>query len=123
MIWNLMIIIGILFVINGFVSMGHSRAVEKVRGQMPDRAEIYYGGAKGLLFFSSTDVLLAVKNNGSILKAFSIKSGWLRRSRAEELALKGCQIQSLAKEIPALQPAQQKACIMASRQYERRKRR
>ena len=121
MVWNLIILIGALFIVNGLFSMGHSRTVENVRKQMPKKTEIYYGGSRGLLFMPSTDVMLAVQSNGNILKAFSIKSGWLRLSRAEELKISGCKMQSLEKYIDELLPAQQKACKMAVRQYQRKK--
>ncbi len=121
MVWNLIILIGVLFIINGLFSMGHSRTVENVKKQMPKKTEIYYGGSRGLLFMPSTDVMLAVQNNGNILKAFSIKSGWLRLSKAEELKLSGCRIQSLEQHVNDLPLAQQKACKMAVRQYQRKK--
>lgn len=121
MIWNLIILIGVLFIVNGLFSMRHSKIVESVKKKMPKKTQIYYGGTKGMLFMPSTDVMLAVQNNGCILKAFTIKSGWLRLSRSEELKLAGCKMQSLEKSIEKLHPAQQKACRMALRQYERRK--
>ena len=120
MVWNLIILIGVLFIVNGIFSMGHSRTVENVRKQMPGKTEIYYGGSRGMLFMPSTDVMLAVQKNGNILKAFSIKSGWLRISRAEELDLCGQGILSLENHIGNLNPAQQRACKMAVRQYQKK---
>ncbi|MCI8991936.1 MAG: hypothetical protein HFG80_04270 [Eubacterium sp.] len=122
MLWNIIILIGALFIVNGIVSTCHTRVVEKVRKQMPEQTEIYCGGAKGLLFITSTDVMLAVKKNGCIAKAFCIKSGWLRKSKAEELAIEGWNMNRLRNEIPSLQEKQQKACRMAFRHYEWSKR-
>ena len=95
MINTIILVIGILFIVNGITAMGNSKVIEKVRSQMPQGCDIYFGGSKGLLLLSSTDAMIAVGKNGSIAKAFCIKSGWLRKSRLQELYLNGYKMESI----------------------------
>lgn len=121
MLTTVFMVLGILFVINGISSMGNSRVVEKVRAEMPGGCEIFFGGSKGLLFLSSTDALVAVGKNGKIAKAFCIKSGWLRKSKSEDLHLDGYKMEKISDHLGNLKAPEQKACSMALRQYMRRR--
>ena len=121
MITTIFLILGILFILNGIASMGNSRVVEKVRGQMPRDCDIFFGGAKGLLLLSSTDALVAVRKNGKIAKAYCIKSGWLRRSKANDLHLDGYKMEKISDHMGEMKGQEQKACSLALRQYMRRR--
>ena len=121
MITTIIMILGILFILNGISSMGNSRVVEKVRAQMPQGCDIFFGGSKGLLFLSSTDALVAVWRNGKIAKAYCIKSGWLRKSKSKDLHLDGYKMEKISDYMGNLKGQEQKACSMALRQYMRRR--
>ena len=119
MIWNGMLLFGVLFIINGIVIMVHSKLLENIRKKMPTDVTIFSGTSKGLLFLASTDVMLGVSSRGIIKEAFSIKSGWLRKSRVQELtSLRGRKIMLLSNIDDTLTIPQQKACQMAAKRYQ-----
>ncbi len=122
MLWNVLMVLGVLFIINGMTISRHTRALEMIRKKMGKNTEIYSGMHKGLFFLSSTDVMLDVGSNGAVRKAFGIKSGWLRKTTFEEIALGGINIAKLDNHMESLSPAEKKACMMAARQYEIRNR-
>lgn len=121
MIPTVFMVLGIVFVLNGISTMRNSKVVENVRAQMPADCEIFYGGSKGLLFLTSTDALVSVQKNGIINKAFCIKSGWLRKSKAENLHFDGYRMEKISDHIGELKGPEQKACSMALHQYMRRR--
>lgn len=120
MVTGIIMIIGVLFIMNGVTSMGHSRVVERIRRQIPQTCEVIAGGNPGLLMLTSTNVMVGVRSSGRIAKAFSIRSGWLRRSKAEELPLDGLKVEELQEHVESLKPAEQKACMMILRTYRRK---
>ena len=122
MITTIILVIGVLFILNGFTSMMNARTVEGVRAAMPEGCDIYTGSSKGLFCLSSTDAMIAVRKNGSIEKAFLIRRGWLRKSNSAELSLSG-KMEQLANKISEMKPMEQKACTMALHQYTRTNRR
>ena len=118
----IMIIIGILFILNGITTMINSRVVENVRAQMPKGCEIYYGGSKGLLFVCSTDALISVGKNGRIAKAFCIRSAWMTKTRSKDLHLDGVNMERISDHFEGLKNPEQRACSMALRQYQKKRR-
>ena len=122
MLWNALIVLGVLFIINGITINRHTRALEMIRKKMGKNTDVYTGMHKGLLFLSSTDVMLDVGSNGVVRKAFGVKSGWLRKTTFEEIALNGVNIRKRDGHTDGLSPAEKKACTMAARQYEIRNR-
>lgn len=122
MLWNILVVIGVMFIINGITMTKHTKALETLRENIGKNADIYSGTQKGLLFMTSTDVMLDIGSNGVIKKAFGIKSGWLRKTMSEELPLNGVRISNLLSHKDELSTAEHKACRMAARQYEIRNR-
>lgn len=117
--WNLMLVFGALFIANGVFIMMHAKQLEDIRKKIPNGIKIFSGTSKGILFLVSTDVMIGVEKNGVIKEAFSIKSGWLRKSSVEELSsLKGLKIMSLFHMEDTLTVPQSKACRMAAKRYQ-----
>ena len=52
MLWNALIVLGLLFIINGITISRHTRALETIRKKMGKDTDIYTGIHKGLLFLS-----------------------------------------------------------------------
>lgn len=120
MVTGIIMLIGVLFILNGLTSMGNSKVVARTRAQIPQGCEVYAGGNPGLLMLTSTNVLVGVQPSGTIRKAFVIRSGWLRRSKAKELPIAGSKIGQLEKKMEDFTPAEQRACMMVLKSYRRK---
>ena len=120
MVSGIIMLIGVLFILNGISSMGNSKVVERTRKQIPGGCKVYAGGNPGLLMLTSTNLMVGVRPSGRIAKAFVIRSGWLRKSKAEELPLEGCRMDQLQERMEDRKPAEQRACMMVLRNYRRK---
>ena len=120
MVTGIIMLIGVLFILNGISSMGNSRVVARTRALIPGGCEVYAGGNPGLLMLTSTNIMVGVRPSGRIARAFVIRSGWLRKSKAEELPIKGERIEDLEKCMEDRNPAEQRACMMVLRNYRRK---
>ena len=120
MVTGIIMLIGVLFILNGLTSIGNSKVVARTRGQIPANCKVYAGGNPGLLMLTSTNLMVGVRPSGRIAKAFVIRSGWLRRSRAEELPLEGCRMDQLQEKMEGRKQSEQRACLMVLRNYRRK---
>lgn len=120
MLTGIIMLIGILFILNGITSIGNTRVVTRTRAMFPNGCEILAGGSPGLLMLTSTNMMIGIRPSGRIAKAFIIRSGWLRKSKTEELPLEGCSVNDVQKKMEGRKPAEQKACMMALRNYRRK---
>ncbi len=120
MVTGIIMLIGVLFILNGITSMGNAKVVSRTREMIPAGCEVFAGGSPGLLMLTSTNIMVGVRPSGRVAKAFVIRSGWLRRSKAEELPVEGCRFDQLQSRMEDRKPAEQKACMMALRNYRRK---
>lgn len=117
MVWNVLCIIGILLIINGLLMIQQGKVLSDVRTAMGRTEDIVCGTAKGFLFLTSTDVMFGVNSRGFIEKAYKIKSGYLRKTKAESLSVEGEKLEGLNTKELFLKSTEQKACALAIRQY------
>lgn len=120
MLWNILLAIGILLVINGVVLTHQGLVVEKVRAAISPFGEIVIGSHKGLLFLTTTAVMMAVSPKGIIKKAKVIRSGYLRRTRSIDLPVEGRNLLMLSPEDVAGDVGLLKACKSALFRFDRK---
>lgn len=121
MVWNALCVIGVLLIINGLLMIQQGRILSNVRTSMGNSEEIVCGTTKGLLFLTSTDIMLGVDRKGFIKKAFKIRSGYLRKTKAEALSIEGKKVEELKVNELFQKSGEQKACALAMKQYRNQK--
>lgn len=121
MLWNVICIIGILLIVNGLFMIQQGKVLSDVRKSIGEVEDIVSGTAKGLLFLTSTDIMLAVDERGFVKKAFKIKSGYLRITQADSLEFEDRKVDSLVNDDILLKKNEQRACDLAVKKYQQLK--
>lgn len=121
MLWNILLAIGALLVINGVVLTQQGMVVEKARSYLSRYGDIVTGSHKNFLFLNTTSVMVAVNSRGVITKAKAMRSGYLRPTRTLDLPLAGRNLLELHPEDVVRDDSMARACRAASLQYGRKR--
>lgn len=120
MLWNILLAIGALLVINGVILTQQGVVVGRVRDCLSRYGDIVTGSHRHPLFLNTTSVMMAVNSLGVITKANALRSGYLRPTRTMELPIAGRNLRELYPEDVVTDYSVVKACRAAASRYERK---